>query len=48
MRQIYRKIAKENVVSVAQVKKEMQLAINKAYQNTLDLLFSTLKLNLYG
>lgn len=32
-RKIYRKIAKENHVSVTQVKQEMQDAINHSYQN---------------
>jgi hypothetical protein len=36
MRQIYRKIAKKNGVSVAHVQKEMQLAISEAYKNTRD------------
>ncbi|WP_242996560.1 sporulation initiation factor Spo0A C-terminal domain-containing protein [Lacrimispora amygdalina] len=33
MRKIYRKIAKKNGVSVAEVKRDMQEAINAAYQN---------------
>lgn len=33
MKQIYRKIAKEHGVSVEQVKREMQDAIDYAYQN---------------
>lgn len=33
MRQIYRKIAKENGVSVKEVKADMQAAINEAYRN---------------
>lgn len=32
-RKVYRKIAKENNVSVAEVKEEMQYAINYAYKN---------------
>lgn len=32
-RKIYRKIAKENNVSVAEVKTDMQCAINHAYEN---------------
>lgn len=35
-RKIYRKIARENNVSVAEVKQDMQRAINYAYQNTPD------------
>lgn len=31
MKKIYRKIAKDNGISVAEVKKEMQKAINTAY-----------------
>lgn len=34
MRKIYRKIARENGVSVKEVKSEMQLAITEAYNNT--------------
>ena len=33
MRNIYRKIARENGVSVEEVKREMQAAINAAYKN---------------
>lgn len=33
MRKIYRKIAKENGVSVKEVKSEMQQAITEAYKN---------------
>ena len=33
MRSIYRKIAKEHGVSVTEVKKDMQAAINYAYNN---------------
>lgn len=33
-RRIYRKIARENNVSVAEVKADMQYAINHAYENT--------------
>lgn len=36
MRQIYRKIAKENGVTPAEVKRDMQAAIDHAYQNTPD------------
>lgn len=36
MRKIYRKIAKEHGTTVAEVKKEMQNAINYAYQHTPD------------
>lgn len=32
-RKIYRKVAKENHVSIAEVKQEMQFAFNEAYQN---------------
>lgn len=32
-RKIYRKIARENSVSVAEVKSDMQTAINHAYEN---------------
>lgn len=32
-RKTYRKIARENNISVAEVKQEMQAAINHAYQN---------------
>lgn len=35
-RKIYRKIAKENHVSVSEVKQDMQAAINAAYENTPD------------
>lgn len=35
-RKIYRKIARENGVTVAEVKREMQLALNEAYKNTPD------------
>lgn len=34
MRSIYRKVAKQYGVSVEEVKREMQAAINDAYQNT--------------
>lgn len=34
MRSIYRKIAKENGVSIKEVKEEMQSAIKYAYENT--------------
>lgn len=34
MRQIYRKVAKKNGVSVAEVKQDMQAAIDYAYKNT--------------
>lgn len=34
MRKIYRQIAKKHGVSVADVKRDMQEAINYAYQNT--------------
>ena len=33
MRKIYRKIARENGVSVKEVKEDMQAAITAAYQN---------------
>jgi hypothetical protein len=33
MRRIYRKIAREHGVSVAEVKQDMQVAINAAYDN---------------
>lgn len=36
MRKIYRKIAKQHGTTVAEVKKEMQNAINYAYQHTPD------------
>lgn len=36
MRSIYRKIAKENGVTVAEVKRDMQAAIDHAYQHTPD------------
>lgn len=36
MRQIYRKVAKENGVSMAEVKRDMQTAINYAYEHTPD------------
>lgn len=35
-RRIYRKIAKENHVSVSEVKQDMQAAINAAYENPPD------------
>lgn len=33
MRQVYKKIAKENGISIAEVKREMQKAIEEAYKN---------------
>lgn len=36
MRKIYRKIAKENGVTLAEVKRDMQAAIDHAYKNTPD------------
>ncbi len=36
-RKIYREIAKKHGVSVAEVKRDMQSAINHAYQNNTDL-----------
>ena len=35
-RKIYRRIAKENHVSVSEVKQDMQAAINHAYENAAD------------
>ncbi|HBV67862.1 MAG TPA: hypothetical protein DEF04_06540 [Clostridiales bacterium] len=34
MRKIYRKIARKNGVTVAEIKREMQAAINEAYNST--------------
>lgn len=36
MRKIYRKVAREHGVSVAEVKQDMQAAINAAYENPLN------------
>lgn len=48
MRSIYRKIAKQNGVSVKEVKEEMQKAINYAWNNpdkTADVHFNQLKIS---
>lgn len=36
MRKIYRKVAREHGVSIAEVKQDMQAAINGAYENPLN------------